>query len=589
MSVARSGREVRRRIAYGARVPLTFRAPGVSLRVEDLLARLRPSRATGALLRGERLRFARTFGVGEAWQPGAPVRDPRSEAAPGTAFWLDDDAATEPAFAGDALTLELPGLPWPSGVVPVRGGSRFAFEVLGVEGDRTRVRFACEGEGAARVLAWCAQAGAPAVGDATHGGTLALPGEPLHAAGGALRISEAAARAMSRGHPWLTRDKESEDEGRFAPGSLVALRDPDGRALGTARIEGGPQLVARLWAAAHRGAPANAKPASIEERVARALLRRERAKLAAATDALRLVHGEADALPGLFADRFGSVLRVLVAGRAALPIWERAAAALAQALRTELGAEPCVVVAVQLKPQPPGDLLCVRHVAGPPPASPLVVRERGLGFVVDLGLDDPSRPRPGVGLFCDQRANRERLAARVRPGGRYLNLFAHTGAFSAALLAAGAGEVTSVDLSGPYLARLEENLQASGVAGPRHRAVKRDVRRYLAELASDAQLDGIVLDPPTAASAGGSFWSARKGLEALAADCLRHLAPGGFLLVSSNDRRARGRLAGHVEAAAREARVRVAVTPAPPSADFPSANSFPEGAAFEGVLAERLS
>lgn len=585
----RAGREVAPRIAYGARVPLMFRAPGVSLRVEELLARLRPSRAPGALIRGDRLRIARTFGVGAAWQPGPPVRDLRSEVLPGTAFWLDDDTPAVAPLGGDAFELELPALAWPSGVVPVRGGSRFAFEVLALAGDRTRVRFACEGEGASRVLSWCAQAGSPAVGDAAHGGTLALPGEPLFAASGSLRVSEAAARAITRGHPWLTRDKESEDEGRFALGSLVALRDPDGRALGTARLEGGPQLVARLWAVAHRGAPANAKPASIEERVARALVRRERAKLAANTDALRLVHGEADALPGLVADRFGSTLRILVAGRAALPLWERAAAALALALRAEIGAEPSVVVAVQLRPQPPGELSCVRHIGGPAPASPLVVREGALAFHVDLGLGDPTRPRPGVGLYCDQRANRARIAARVRPGGRYLNLFAHTGAFSAALLGAGAGEVTSVDLSGPYLARLEENLQASGLLGPRHRAVKRDVRRFLSELESDAQFDGIVLDPPTAASAGGSFWSVRQGLEALAADCLRHLAPGGFLLVSSNDRRARGRLGAHLEAAAREARVRVEVSPAPPSPDFPSTKSFPEGAAFEAALAERLS
>ena len=449
-------------------MPLLFRAPGIPLRIDELLARARPSRAARELVRGERLRFARTFGVGEAWQPGAPVRDVRAEALPAAAFWLDDAPARDapPLHAGDTFELDLPALPWRSGVVPVRGGSRFAFEASEL-GDRARVRFTCEREGAGRVLAWCSQAGAPALGDLAHGGSIALPGEPLFAPGGSLRASEAAARALGRGHPWLTRDKESEDEGRFAFGAIVNLRDPDGRPLGAARVEGGPQLVARMWAAdvhAQTGERkgARSKGASIEERVARALARREKLLASGETDALRLVHGEADALPGLFADRFGPLLRILVASRAALPLWERASAALAHSLESALGAAPSVVVALQLKPQPPGELASVWHSAGPTPPAPLVVREGALAFRVDSGLEEPTRAHPGVGLFPDQRRNRARLAARVRPGGAYLNLFAHTGAFSAARLGAGAGSVTSVDLSGPYLARLEENLERRG-------------------------------------------------------------------------------------------------------------------------------
>jgi 23S rRNA G2069 N7-methylase RlmK/C1962 C5-methylase RlmI len=276
-----------------------------------------------------------------------------------------------------------------------------------------------------------------------------------------------------------------------------------------------------------------------------------------------------------------------VASRAALPFFERAGAALAAALRADLGAEPSVVQVLQLRPQPPGELLCVRLVAGPTPPEPLVVREGALAFEVDSGLAEPARPRPAVGLFPDQRENRARLAQRVRPGGRYLNLFAHTGAFSAALLAAGAGEVTSVDLSGPYLARLADNLRRSGLATERHRAHKRDVRRFLAELPAQARFDGIVLDAPTAASAGREFWSARQGLEQLTAQCLARLVPGGFLLVSSNDRRARGRLKAHVLRAAQAAGVQARIEAAPPSADFPPLRGFPEGAAFEAVLVTR--
>jgi 23S rRNA (cytosine1962-C5)-methyltransferase len=565
---------------------LAFRAPGVALRIEALLERVRPSRGAARAVREGRLRWARTFGVGAPWKPGAELRDLRAEAPPGAAFWLDDasDAPAERLVPkSDIFELELPPLPWRSGVVPVRGGSRFAFEVVEWSGDRARVRFACEGEGASRVRAWAAQAGAPVIGDLLHGGTLAEPGEPLFAREGSLRISDAAARALGRGHPWLTRDHESEDDGRFAPGAVVELRSRSGASFGRARIEGGPQLVARIWSAASPG-----KPASVEERALRALARREKLLASGETDALRLVHGEADALPGLFVDRFGSALRLIVAGRAALPLWERAHAVLASALAKELGAEPSGVLVLALRPAPAGELECVRLVAGAAPPDPLVVREGALRFRVDLGLAEPARPRPGVGFFTDQRANRQRVASRVRPGGRYLNLFAHTGAFSAALLAAGAGELTSVDLSAPYLAQLEENLERSGLAGERHRSVRRDARRFVAELPAGERFDGIVLDPPTAAAAGRSFWSARGGLADLVEGCLRHLAPGGFLLVTCNDRSARSaRLGDLVADAAARAGAQVRVADAAPSPDSPNLRGFPEGAAFKGVLVER--
>jgi hypothetical protein len=68
---------------------------------------------------------------------------------------------------------------------------------------------------------------------------------------------------------------------------------------------------------------------------------------------------------------------------------------------------------------------------------------------------------------------------------------------------------------------------------------------------------------------------------------LRHLAPGGFLLVTTNERRRRGRLRDAVLAAARRAAVLVTVGAANPSLDFPSLRGFPEGDAFEGVVAER--
>jgi 23S rRNA (cytosine1962-C5)-methyltransferase len=350
-------------------------------------------------------------------------------------------------------------------------------------------------------------------------------------------------------------------------------------------------VAARLWA---RGSGAGG--ASVTARVEKALARRApllEASAQAATDAFRLIHGEADGFPALFVDRLGPLLRVLVTGRACDLVREEAVGAVIARLEALLGRDPPVVEVIHLRERPRAELECVRLARGalrsalrdPAAGGLLAVRERGLRFLVDPGLARPTTPAPGVGLFLDQRVNRERLAGLARKGGRWLNLFAHTGAFSAALLAAGADEVLSVDAAPAQLRWLEANLRENGLETRPHRALRSDARRFFEGPGARERFRGIVLDPPTAAS-GRRFWSVRRDLVALAAACLARLEPGGWLLACRNDRAGRGRLRATLEEAAQAARVELAaVEPAPPGPDFPSLAGFPEGDPFEGVLA----
>jgi 23S rRNA (cytosine1962-C5)-methyltransferase len=413
---------------------------------------------------------------------------------------------------------------------------------------------------------------------------LDAPGGERNAEPPELRVSAATLRALSRGHPWVLRDRETGDTGRFRPGAVVALRGREGRQGGLACVEDGGRVAARAWSP---GAARLRDAASPEERVARALARREALFSAADTDAFRLVHGEADGLPGLHVDRFGSVLRALVTARACEGFLARALGSLASAFEKRVGRPPCVVEVVHLRDTPPGRFECVRlrDALAPPPPEPLWVRERGLELRVDLGLAHAERGTQSVGLFLDQRENRARLARRAERGGRFLNLFAHTGAFSAALLAAGAASVISVDASPTWLRWLDQNLARNRIDPARHRSLRGDGRRALDRL--EGRFDGIVIDPPTAATAAHSRWSVRRDLRPLVARALRGLAPGGALLVCRNDRQARGSLADLVRHEVREAgRPLASLSPAPAGSDFPSLRGFPEGNPFEGVLAE---
>lgn len=405
--------------------------------------------------------------------------------------------------------------------------------------------------------------------------------------GAELAVSRATLRALGKGHPWVIADTETGDAGRFRAGALVRLRGPGGAASTLVRVEGEGALVARAWAVGEAR-----RAASVESRVAAALSRRRPLLEGTGTDAYRLVHGEADGLPGLFVDRLGPCLRVVVAGRACAQVTPRALDAVVRSLADALGGDPPVVEVIHLRNRPEGRLESVRLSRGAlapeiaDGSALLEVRERGLRFLVDVGLGAPDRPSPTFGLFPDQRENRARLAARAA-GGRWLNLFAHTGAFSVALLAAGAAEVVSVDLSASWLRRLEEAVARNVLDASRSRCVRGDARRVLERLGPEERFDGIVLDPPTAASAGRRFWSIRRDLEPVLEAALRRLSPGGCLLVCRNDRGGGRTLEALVRRAAGRAGASLArLEDAPPGIDYPKLAGFPEGDPFEGLLVQ---
>lgn len=422
------------------------------------------------------------------------------------------------------------------------------------------------------------------------------------------RVSRSTARVLGNGHPWILPDAESDDPALFVPGSRVRVVGPRNRELGWARIDGPGPISARMWAAP--GATPADDPVEVARRVRAALARREPLEARGSarshvdgrvyTNALRLIHGEADGLPGLTVDRLGPMLRVGVWGGACAELVGAVVGSLRESLRVpDGGLWPVVEVrpvalttdgqaAVRWQESPPASWLR-EHLSE---EGRLRVWERGLCFEVDPGLSEPGRPRPGVGLFLDQRENRARLSRRARSGGTWLNLFAHTGTFSLALLAGGAEEVRSVDLSGAYLRWLEANLELNreaGVEPARHVPIRRESRRYLASLARQDRFAGIVLDPPTAARAGRQFWSVRRDLEPLVGECLARLEPGGLLLTCRNDRSSGAALRTLVEKAASRHSVRLGrLEEVGPGPDFPRMTGFPEGHPFVGVVAGRL-
>ncbi|MCC7138349.1 MAG: class I SAM-dependent rRNA methyltransferase [Planctomycetes bacterium] len=240
------------------------------------------------------------------------------------------------------------------------------------------------------------------------------------------------------------------------------------------------------------------------------------------TDAYRLVHGEGDGLPGLVVDRFGSVL---VAQFSTRPLVRRREA-LARRLLALTGATSLVGRPGGKEAEEGIAEAEVAFAAGSPAPTPVVAREDGLLFEVDVQRGQKT------GHYADQRENR-RAVAEVAGGGRVLDLFAGSCGFSVAALRAGAAAAEAVDSSAGALLIGTCNAERNGVGG-RLRVVESDAGERLDALArAKTSFDVVVSDPPRFAPARAGLERALNAYRAVHGKALARVAPGGFAAVFS--------------------------------------------------------
>jgi 23S rRNA (cytosine1962-C5)-methyltransferase len=325
-------------------------------------------------------------------------------------------------------------------------------------------------------------------------------------------------RSLLRGHPWVF--EGSVRSGRADAGETVRVQAADGRFLAWAAYSPSSSIRLRAWSfdAAER-----IDAAFFERRIARAVALRER--LAVASDGVRLIHGEADGLPGLIVDRYADTLVAQFLSTGA----ERWKAVIADALCRATGAS-------RLYERSDAS---VRAIEGLAPltgwlrgdgATELPIREHDWRFDVDIAHGHKT------GFYLDQRDNRKRFADVVRHFGlrRVLNCYCFTGGFSVAALSTGAEHVTSVDSSAPALARAEAHVRVNGFAAARHATLDADVNATLrAQIEQGASYDAIVLDPPKFAPTVAHAERAARAYKDINRLALGLLAPGGVLFTFS--------------------------------------------------------
>ncbi|MFN3415046.1 MAG: class I SAM-dependent rRNA methyltransferase [Caldimonas sp.] len=333
-----------------------------------------------------------------------------------------------------------------------------------------------------------------------------------------ITLREGKERSLLRQHPWVFQG--SIARGNAEAGDTVRVQAHDGRFLAWAAYSPASMIRARAWSfdeAERIDADFFAR------RIGRALALR--ARLPLSSDAVRLIHGEADGLPGLIVDRYGDTLsaQFLSAGT------ERWKAVIADQLLAATG------LARLYERSDSG----VRALEGLPAArgwlrgqGPTEIAIREHGWQLTLDVDEGHK----TGYYLDQRDNRRRFAEWVRHFGcrRVLNCYSYTGGFSVAALAGGAQEVLSVDSSAPALARAQAHVALNGFEAARHQALDADVNETLRRFIREGRtFDAIVLDPPKFAPSAAHAERAARAYKDINRLAFKLLAPGGLLLTFS--------------------------------------------------------
>jgi 23S rRNA (cytosine1962-C5)-methyltransferase len=235
------------------------------------------------------------------------------------------------------------------------------------------------------------------------------------------------------------------------------------------------------------------------------------------TNAVRLIDGSGDGLPGLTLETYAGRWLVSTTGNDLAPqvrewIRDQGVSCYWKRLDQHQKESPTLL-------------------AGPEVTEPFLILENSVASEISF------QSGYSQGIFLDQRDNRAEVRHLMAPGLRLLNTFAYTGVFSVAAAMAGA-ETTTLDLSQPYLDWAKRNFSHNSLDPTAHHFCKGDTFHWLRRFARQGRtFHGIVLDPPTfSRDEKGKVFRVEENFGELAALANDILTPGGWLLCSTNCR-----------------------------------------------------
>lgn len=355
--------------------------------------------------------------------------------------------------------------------------------------------------------------------------------------GSAVVVTRRASDKLREGHLWVYRSDVVElvpglDGAAIAGGSILTVVDQRGIPMGSATYSDTSEITLRV-VSAEAGLTRAAYLESVSEKIEVALALRRAVVpecfAGAGTTGLRLLFSEGDGLPGIVADKYGSlvVVQLLTQGTAQ----DDVRAVVVDGLREALSEDGLVIVE---RPDPK-----VRELEklGLPPAEALYRADSGsVGFAsvfelngLKFNFDAGSGQKTGA--FLDQRLNYAAAARYAR--GEALDVCTYQGGF-ALHMAQVCSSVTGVDASRGALEVAERNRELNPTLRAQVDWIEADAFELLREMESSGQeYDTIVLDPPAFAKSRRAAEGALRGYKELNLRAMKMVRDGGTLVTCS--------------------------------------------------------
>lgn len=324
--------------------------------------------------------------------------------------------------------------------------------------------------------------------------------------------------SLKRGHPWIFEDEITEQPDRVENGSVVDVFGTRHNYLGSGLWSQSSRIRIRILS---HNANDRFDDAFFARRIGYAVKYRREVMKEDFT-CCRLIHGEADGLPGVTVDRYGGIL---VSQTASFGM-DRRKDILYQALKKEIPDIKGIYERNEdeLRLKEGLELYKGWYGEDHPASCTAEITENGITYEIDIENGQKT------GFFLDQKYNR--LAVRRLAEGKHvLDCCTHTGSFALNAAAGGAAEVTAMDISAAALAMAEKNAVRNGLDIKFRQG---DVFEVLPRLKEEhAFFDFIILDPPAFTKSRKTYRSARSGYRQINAAAMKLLGRGGFLATCS--------------------------------------------------------
>ncbi len=333
---------------------------------------------------------------------------------------------------------------------------------------------------------------------------------------GKVQLHSKAVKKLRNFYPFLYSDEISRIEGAPEAGDLIEVIAPDGEKIGIGFYHPTAHIRVRMF---DLGSSPRPSEQLIEERMGKAIQRRQDF-FSPTRNSIRLVHAEADQLPGLIVDQYDRYLVLQIRSAGMEPFRNLAT----QYLKKQLKPAGILERSDMAQRKEEGLVLRTDLLSGEVPEK-IKIKEHNLSLWVN--------PYHGhkTGYYLDQYDTREKFFNLVKPNETVLDVFQYTGSFGVGAAKLGA-HVVGIELDETAIALAKENSLLNDVSSNMDFLNGDAFYLLQAKAAQREKFDWVLLDPHSLAKRRDDIPQGRYGLQKLVKNALLCLNPEGKLLVS---------------------------------------------------------